>query len=214
MAKKYIPIAIYIFTLFVIGAQHNRVVNIKTLYERDMNIMKQKVEEAKASADDDKSTLSMASEFHFDPTIVDIVRKNAKAVFDVEDPAWRFIQSPDFAAHLMLSMIYVESKGDPNIIGDHGKAVGLTQIWLTTANDYEKISKEDLLLPENNIRISFLHFKHLLEKYNGNFALALYAWNRGAGKVDKLIAYGQPVENNYAARVYRAELTAMTNYSE
>ena len=104
-------------------------------------------------------------------------------------------------------MIYVESKGIPDTVGDHGKAIGLTQIWLSTANDYEKISKEDLLDPDNNIRISFMHFQKLLEKYNGNFALALYAWNRGSGKVDKLIRYGEPVENAYGAQVYNAGLT-------
>lgn len=40
----------------------------------------------------------------------------------------------------------------------------------------------------------------------GNLALALYAWNRGSGKVDQLIHYGEIPSNGYGRKVYRAAL--------
>jgi len=197
-----------IFILFaivtgtVINKSYSESQNLLTQIE----VLKNTVEEKDASTADIKTTLDLATEFHFDPYIVILVRHEAKKMYKEDESAWRFIQTPDYAAYLMLSVIYVESKGDPNQIGDSGKAVGLSQIWLSTANDYEDISKADLLLPENNVRLAFVHFKRLLEKYNGNFALALYAWNRGEGTVDKLIAYSEPVENSYGAKVYNAAL--------
>jgi soluble lytic murein transglycosylase-like protein len=102
----------------------------------------------------------------------------------------------------MLSIIYVESKGKANAIGDSGKARGLTQIWTTTAQEYGPVSAEELLDPKINIEYGFKHFEKLLESYKGNIALALYAWNRGKGKVDKLISYDMSPQNSYALKVY------------
>ena len=206
-----LAILIFLVAVFaVIGGQSNRINDLHNQIVVCEQKAKVSLSAAHDEAEDMKETLDMATEFHFDPAIVFIVRKYAKDSYSKDNVAWRFIPSANYAAYLMCSMIYVESKGIPDTVGDHGKAVGLTQIWLSTANDYEKISKEDLLDPDNNIRISFMHFQKLLEKYNGNFALALYAWNRGSSKVDKLIRYGEPVENDYGAKIYRAALNVQS----
>jgi len=102
----------------------------------------------------------------------------------------------------------VESNGSTWAIGDKGKARGLTQIWTSTAKLYkEDITAAALLNPQINISISFQHFHGLLKKYEGNFGLVLYAWNRGSGKVDNLLAYGRAVENGYGRKVYTAALS-------
>jgi len=149
----------------------------------------------------------LSIEFNINPLIVEIVRDVARTTIASTDQSqWRLIKTPEFATYLMLSLIYAESNGRATAIGDMGKARGLTQIWTSTAAMYskEKDLAKKLLDPQFNIEISFKHFAALLKKYRGNVALVLYAWNRGPGKVDKLIAYGQSPANGYGRRVYRA----------
>ena len=93
-------------------------------------------------------------------------------------------------------------------VGDGGKARGLTQIWVSTAREYGNVTAEQLQRPETNISFAFKHFQHLLQKYRGNLALALYAWNRGSGRVDKLLLYGESPQNGYAKKVYEAALVS------
>ncbi len=108
----------------------------------------------------------------------------------------------------MLSLIYVESKGNTHAVGDGGKARGVTQIWVSTAQDYGDVTAEQLPRPGTNISFAFKHFHHLLKKFQGNLALTLYAWNRGSRKVDQLLRYGEPPGNSYAKKVYQAALVS------
>ncbi len=151
---------------------------------------------------------SLAVEFGISPTIVATVDEYARQYVDPSQPEWRLIQTPEFMTHLMLSIIYTESKGDPQAVGDHGKARGLTQIWLSTAQQYGPVTAEQLLEPEVNVKYSFEHFQYLLKRYRGNLAMALYSWNRGQGTVDRLLRYGQTPNNGYGHRVYKASLAA------
>jgi soluble lytic murein transglycosylase-like protein len=84
----------------------------------------------------------------------------------------------------------------------------LTQIWTTTAGQYGEVTFDDLLDPETNIDFSFRHLHYLLKRYRGNLALSLYSWNRGQGTVDRLLRYGQPPNNGYGPRVYKAAMNA------
>ena len=148
----------------------------------------------------------LATEFSVDPMIVTLVDQYARASMRDNGPEWRLVRTPEFMTYIMLSLIYVESKGDTFAVGDGGKARGLTQLWVSTARQYGDVTPEQLHLPETNISFSFKHFHHLLKKYRGNLALALYAWNRGSGKVDKLLVYGESPQNGYAKKVYEAAL--------
>jgi len=148
----------------------------------------------------------LATEFALDPMIVTLVDYYARESMSDNGPEWRLVRTPEFMTYIMLSLIYVESKGDTLAIGDGGKARGLTQLWVSTARQYGDVTPQQLHLPETNISFSFKHFRHLLKKYRGNLALALYAWNRGAGKVDKLLVYGESPQNGYAKKVYEAAL--------
>lgn len=151
-----------------------------------------------------------AQEFGMSPHIVAIVDRYARRHVDATKPEWRLIQTPEFMTHLMLSIIYAESKGRPDAVGDGGNARGLTQIWTSTARQYEDVDGAGLLDPEVNVRLSFRHFEYLLKRYRGNVAMALYSWNRGQGTVDRLLRYGQSPNNGYGRRVYRASLAAAT----
>lgn len=150
----------------------------------------------------------LAAEFSINPRIVELVHDFSLQYVDAAQPEWRLIQTPEFMTHIMLSIIHAESKGKMSAIGDSGRARGLTQIWVSTARQYGEVEPAELLDPETNLRFSFQHFHYLLKRYRGNLALALYAWNRGPGKVDKLISYGQPPSNGYGVKVYRASLAA------
>ncbi len=148
----------------------------------------------------------LATEFALDPMIVTLVDQYARESMSDNGPEWRLVRTPEFMTYIMLSLIYVESKGDTFAVGDGGKARGLTQLWVSTARQYGDVTLEQLHLPETKLSFSFKHFRHLLKKYRGNLALALYAWNRGEGKVDKLLIYGESPQNGYAKKIYEAAL--------
>jgi len=150
----------------------------------------------------------LAIEFSMDPAIVILIDRFSREYMKNGGPEWRLVRTPEFMSYIMLSLIYVESKGNTHAVGDGGKARGLTQIWVSTAKDYGDVTAEQLHRPETNLSFAFKHFQHLLQKYRGNLALALYAWNRGSGKVDKLLVYGESPQNGYAKKVYEAALVS------
>jgi len=153
----------------------------------------------------------LAVEFGFNPIIIEIVDDQSRKAMLAPNSGeeFRLIQTQEYLTHIFLSLIYVESKGDVKARGDKGKAYGLTQIWLSTARDYvDDLEPHHLYDPQINIEVSFLHFRHLLAVYRGNFTLALLGWNRGSGKVDKLIAWGDSPANGYGAKVFNASVTA------
>jgi len=191
--------------LFLVGQAHDLRNQVVTLAQQNQKlsqnnqVLSQKNEQIRYYYD-------LATEFALDPMIVTLVDQNAREAMSDNGPEWRLIRTPEFMTYIMLSLIYVESKGDTFAVGDGGKARGLTQLWVSTARQYGDVTPEQLHLPETNISFSFKHFRHLLKKYRGNLALALYAWNRGAGKVDKLLIYGESPQNGYAKKVYEAAL--------
>ncbi len=146
----------------------------------------------------------LAIEFSMDPAIVTLVDRYSREYMRNGEAEWRLVRTPEFMSYIMLSLIYVESKGNTHAVGDGGKARGLTQIWVSTAKEYGNVTAEQLHRPETNISFAFKHFQHLLQKYRGNLALALYAWNRGPGRVDRLLVYGESPQNGYAKKVYEA----------
>ena len=149
---------------------------------------------------------SLAIEFSMNPTFVALVDNYSQEYLQNGGSEWRLLKTPEFTTYIMLSLIHAESKGNPVAIGDSGRARGLTQIWLSTARQYGQVTAQELLDPETNISFAFKHFHQLLKKYKGNLALTLYAWNRGPGKVDKLLSYGESPQNGYAKKIYQAAL--------
>lgn len=179
---------------------------------RSLEQAKQQLEVDKAQLESEKQHLKfvadMANQFSITPYIVDIVYRESQDSVDPTKAEWRLIQTPEFMTYLMLSVIHAESKGNPQAVGDNGRARGLTQIWVSTARQYGEVSPQDLLDPATNLHYAFKHFSYLLERYQGNLALTLYAWNRGEGTIDKLLSYGEVPSNSYGVKIYRAALAS------
>jgi soluble lytic murein transglycosylase-like protein len=81
-------------------------------------------------------------------------------------------------------------------------AVGLTQLMPATARWLEPgISQTQLRDSGTNLRIGFGYLKQLIDKYGGNEDLALVAYNRGPGTVDRILKRGGDPDNGYASFV-------------
>jgi soluble lytic murein transglycosylase-like protein len=78
-------------------------------------------------------------------------------------------------------------------------AIGLTQLMPKTAEFLEPgISRSELREPSTNLRIGFSYLRSLIDKYEGDEDLALLAYNRGPGTVDKALGRGEDPNNGYA----------------
>ena len=96
---------------------------------------------------------------------------------------------------LIYSIIKAESNFNENAISNMG-AKGLMQIMDSTANEIknnidnlEINNDNDIMNPENNIRLGLYYYSYLFSIYN-NMEIALAAYNAGPGNVDKWISDG------------------------
>src|SRR3954449_5518561 len=81
-------------------------------------------------------------------------------------------------------------------------AIGLTQLMPSTARWFQRgITRSDLRDPEVNLRIGFRYLRELIDKYEGDTELALTAYNRGPGTVDRVLKRGGNPDNGYAGMV-------------
>ena len=92
-------------------------------------------------------------------------------------------------------------------------AIGYTQVMPGTARFMRPgTTRSDLFDPQTNLSLGFKYLKGLLDHYEGNVRLALTAYNRGPGTVDRLVQRGRNPENGYASLVLadpgRVRLTA------
>jgi len=85
-------------------------------------------------------------------------------------------------------------------------AVGLTQLMPKTAAWLQPgVTTKQLRDPGTNLRIGFRYLKQLTDKYEGDTRLALLAYNRGPGTVDREIRNGRNPDNGYADFVHGVE---------
>ncbi len=78
-------------------------------------------------------------------------------------------------------------------------AVGLTQLMPRTAAWMEPgVKPSDLRDQKTNLRIGFKYLRYLVDKYEGDTNLALLAYNRGPGTVDRALKRGANPDNGYA----------------
>ena len=158
-----------------------------------------------AELEDNEQTLNLAIEFGFDPLIVKVVRQlsaQARQARQCACPTWRWVKSDDDLAYLILSIIQIESRGDYKAFNPGGPAYGLTQFVLSTARMYDRdVTTAELLTIPKHLSLSVNHFVDLLERAKGNPHLAVDAWNKGAGVIDRSSALGTPLESRYAHTV-------------
>lgn len=82
-------------------------------------------------------------------------------------------------------------------------AVGLTQLMPRTAQWIEPgVTRSELRDPETNLRVGMKYLRYLLDKYKGDEKLALLAYNRGPGTVDRALKRGRNPDNGYADFVH------------
>ncbi len=88
----------------------------------------------------------------------------------------------------------------------HVGAMGLTQLMPKTADWLRPGTREsDLRDPEVNLSIGFKYLRQLIDKYEGDERLALLAYNRGPGTVDRVLDRGGNPDNGYAEAVFSGE---------
>jgi soluble lytic murein transglycosylase-like protein len=88
----------------------------------------------------------------------------------------------------------------------HVGAVGLAQLMPATARWLEPgTTRKDLENPETNLRLGLRYLSSLIRKYDGDTALALTAYNRGPGTVDRVLRRGGDPDNGYAGKVLGSE---------
>ncbi|HEX8245677.1 MAG TPA: lytic transglycosylase domain-containing protein [Longimicrobium sp.] len=104
-------------------------------------------------------------------------------------------------AELAFGLVRTES-GFKNTATSPVGAVGLTQLMPATARMFQRgITRSDLRNPEVNLRIGFRYLRELMDKYDGDTELALTAYNRGPGTVDRVLKRGGDPDNGYADMV-------------
>ncbi|MBV9111051.1 MAG: transglycosylase SLT domain-containing protein [Gemmatimonadetes bacterium] len=88
----------------------------------------------------------------------------------------------------------------------HVGAIGLTQLMPSTARGMRKgTTVADLRDPEINLSIGFKFLRELLDHYKGDSRMALIAYNRGPGIVDRILKRGGDPDNGYADAVLSGE---------
>ena len=102
---------------------------------------------------------------------------------------------------LGFRLVRAESNFNPRA-RSHAGALGLTQLMPGTARwlDRRMTTRERILEPERNLRVGFRYLRRLIEKYD-DLQLALLAYNRGEGAVDRDLRRGRNPENGYTRRV-------------
>ncbi len=124
---------------------------------------------------------------------------------DVEDDSLsslveRLAKQHGLELQFVLAVMRIESSLNPNAISNSG-AVGLMQLMPGTARDlglkvpaYKNIKKpkidrriDERFDPKKNVVAGTEYLRQMLNKYDGNYVLALSAYNAGPGKVVKTV---------------------------
>lgn len=102
---------------------------------------------------------------------------------------------------LAFELVRVESGFSRRAVSPVG-ALGYTQLMPATARLLQPgITREQIFDRDTNLRLGFRFYRSLLNYYKGNERLALLAYNRGPGTVDRLLKQGKDPANGYARMV-------------
>ncbi|HEX2166790.1 MAG TPA: lytic transglycosylase domain-containing protein [Longimicrobiales bacterium] len=124
----------------------------------------------------------------------DISRDMAEDIYDIA-------REQDIDPKLAFGLVKTESTFDEHAVS-HVGARGLTQVMPRTAAWLiPGTTTEDLYDRQTNLRLGFQYLDQMIEKYKGDVRLALLAYNRGPGTVDRVLDRGGNPDNGYADKV-------------
>jgi|GEM_PF-853249 len=104
----------------------------------------------------------------------------------------------DIEPELAFGLVKTESSFDDRAVSNVG-ARGLTQVMPRTARWLRPgTTIEDLYNRSLNLDLGFGYLRDLIDKYDGDTRLALLAYNRGPGTVDRVLSEGGDPDNGYA----------------
>jgi soluble lytic murein transglycosylase-like protein len=114
---------------------------------------------------------------------------------------YKAARDEDISPDVAFGLVRAESSFRPRVVSPAG-AVGLTQVLPSTGRwIVPGTTRRDLMDPETNLRVGFRYLRYLYEKYDGDEALALTAYNRGPGTVDRHLRQGRNPDNGYVEMV-------------
>ena len=126
----------------------------------------------------------------------DISRELAEDIYDIA-------REENIEPKLAYGLVKTESTFDERAVS-HVGARGLTQVMPRTAAWLVPGTKtDDLYDRQTNLRLGFKYLDQMIDKYKGDVRLALLAYNRGPGTVDKVLKRGGNPDNGYADKVLR-----------
>lgn len=100
-----------------------------------------------------------------------------------------------------FGLVRTESSFRGNVVSSAG-AVGYTQLLPSTARWIEPgTSRSELFDSKTNLQVGFKYLRRLIDKYDGDVSLALTAYNRGPGTVDRELRKGRNPDNGYYSMV-------------
>lgn len=102
---------------------------------------------------------------------------------------------------LAFELVRVESQFNPRAVSPVG-ALGLAQLMPATARLLQPgITRAQIFDRDTNLRLGFRFLRGLVNHYDGDVRLALLAYNRGPGIVDRHLRAGQDPGNGYAQAI-------------
>ncbi|HEY0811554.1 MAG TPA: lytic transglycosylase domain-containing protein [Longimicrobiales bacterium] len=136
------------------------------------------------------------------PVAVASLAKRYKISNSLAEDIYAAAVEHDISPRTAFGLVRAESSFRTSATSPVG-AIGLTQLMPATARWLSPgVTRSQLRNPETNLRIGFRYLRELKEKYKGNEKLALLAFNRGPGTVDKLLKRGRNPDNGYAEKVW------------
>jgi soluble lytic murein transglycosylase-like protein len=126
----------------------------------------------------------------------DISRDMAEDIYDAA-------QESGIDPQVAYGLVKTESTFRERAVSNMG-ARGLTQVLPRTAKWLRPGTRaDDLFDRKTNLSLGFEYLSDMIDKYKGDVKLALLAYNRGPGTVDRELSRGNNPDNGYADKVLR-----------
>ena len=123
---------------------------------------------------------------------------------DMAEDIYDAAQENGIEPTVAYGLVKTESTFNERAVSSVG-ARGLTQVMPRTARWLKPgTSAEDLFERRTNLKLGFHYLSQLIEKYRGDVRLALLAYNRGPGTVDRELDRGANPDNGYPDKVLGA----------